>query len=121
MQAPQNASWSTWAWNGTFGRFWPSSAPSSSPSTTGTDSTTKTYTMAEVRKHNKEADCWIIIANKVYNVTLFLEKHPGGADQILGQAGQDATNAFKGVGHSADAQITLAEYYIGELAKAALG
>ena len=37
------------------------------------------YSCNEISKHNKESSCWIIIDNKVYDVTQFLDKHPGGA------------------------------------------
>ena len=33
------------------------------------------YTLNEVKKHNKENDCWIIVKNKVYDVTPFLKYH----------------------------------------------
>lgn len=46
-----------------------------------------------VSKHNKETDCWVILHNrKVYDVTNFLEAHPGGGDIILPYAGKDITS-----------------------------
>ncbi len=45
----------------------------------------------EVAKHNTRDDCWVIISGQVYDVTDFLEMHPGGVGVILQQAGQDAT------------------------------
>lgn len=45
-------------------------------------------TMAEVAKHNSKESCWVIIAGYVYDVTEFLNNHPGGAAQILRYAGQ---------------------------------
>lgn len=38
----------------------------------------KTFTKEEVGKHNTAEDCWIIVHNKVYDVTKFLSEHPGG-------------------------------------------
>ena len=54
----------------------------------------KEYTREDVTKHNKENDCWVIIDDKVYDVTNFLVDHPGGKDAILLYAGQDATEQF---------------------------
>ncbi|CAO3627328.1 unnamed protein product [Cunninghamella blakesleeana] len=48
----------------------------------------------EVSKHNKKDDLWIVIHEKVYDLTSFLPEHPGGQKIILKYAGQDATEAF---------------------------
>ena len=36
------------------------------------------YEWSEVSKHDKEDDCWIVINKKVYDVTKFVDEHPGG-------------------------------------------
>jgi len=38
----------------------------------------KMFTKEQVAQHNKPDDCWIIVHNKVYDVTKFLSEHPGG-------------------------------------------
>ena len=53
------------------------------------------FTLEEVKKHNTEDDCWVIIDNKVYNVTTWLPKHPGGGHMILNLGGRDCTDEFK--------------------------
>jgi cytochrome b involved in lipid metabolism len=55
----------------------------------------RTFTEAEVSTHNKRSDLWIILKNKVYDVTPFVEEHPGG-DAILNNAGGDSTVGFFG-------------------------
>ncbi|XP_071237461.1 cytochrome b5-like isoform X1 [Salvelinus alpinus] len=79
------------------------------------DSNVKYYTLEEVKTHNMKTDAWLIIHDKVYNITSFLEEHPGGEDVLMVQAGADATVSFEDVGHSTDAREMLIKYYIGEL------
>lgn len=88
-------------------------APSSAPAA-GILSTV--YTAEEVAKHRKEGDVWVIIHGKVYNVSKFLDEHPGGVDVLLEQAGKDATAAFEAVSHSSAARGQLAGMEIGVLA-----
>lgn len=46
-----------------------------------------TYTLEEVSKHNKNNDLWIIYKKQVFDVTKFLENHPGGEEVLLDVAG----------------------------------
>ncbi|KAJ9050764.1 hypothetical protein DSO57_1011451 [Entomophthora muscae] len=54
----------------------------------------KTYSIGDVAAHNTEQDCWIIVQGKVYDMTPFLDEHPGGKKIVLKVAGQDATKQF---------------------------
>ncbi|KAH9503559.1 hypothetical protein Btru_068186 [Bulinus truncatus] len=76
-----------------------------------------TFTRQEVADHCSSESCWMVVNNKVYDVTRFLRLHPGGEDIILEYAGHDATSAFIDKGHSLDAFDMLAEYCIGEVTK----
>ncbi|KAG8391976.1 hypothetical protein BUALT_Bualt01G0243400 [Buddleja alternifolia] len=51
----------------------------------------------------------------VYDVTPFLEEHPGGDEIMLMSTGKDATADFKDIGHSNDAEEKMKEFYIGEI------
>lgn len=53
------------------------------------------FPVNEVMKHNTLEDCWIAIEGHVYDVSEFLQKHPGGAARIFRYAGKDATSAFR--------------------------
>ncbi|GJE91365.1 glyoxylate dehydrogenase [Phanerochaete sordida] len=65
----------------------------------------KILTGPEVAKHNGRDSCWIIVHGKVYDVTDFLDEHPGGSRIILKYAGQDATEAYEPI-HPPDAITT---------------
>jgi len=52
------------------------------------------FDAAEVAKHNTDKDCWVILGSAVYDVTKFLDDHPGGKEAIMLFAGQDATESF---------------------------
>lgn len=71
----------------------------------------------EVAKHNTEQDCWFIISGKVYDVTAYINQHPGGRNQIIPFCGHDATTAFatkNGQGsHSSSANQLLNAYLLG--------
>ncbi|KAK5116838.1 hypothetical protein LTR85_009098 [Meristemomyces frigidus] len=54
-------------------------------------------TRAEVRKHATPDSCWLIIQGNVYDLTTFLNEHPGGPAIIRRHAGEDATRAFEQV------------------------
>ena len=54
-------------------------------------------TVGELGKHNTARSCWLAIHNTVYDVTGFLDRHPGGRAVLLGAAGGDATAAFAAV------------------------
>ena len=74
------------------------------------------YTWDEVRQHASPGDLWLVIDNKVYDVSQWMNEHPGGAEILLSEAGEDATNAFAAIGHSLYAEGLLKEYYLGDLA-----
>ncbi|AEO63571.1 6a3cca0e-1992-4043-b3cc-2ddab3848fd4 [Thermothielavioides terrestris] len=54
----------------------------------------KTFTRDEVAKHNTEDSTWFVIDTVVYDVSDFLDAHPGGEAVLRQVAGQDATVAF---------------------------
>lgn len=57
--------------------------------------TLPTLTEAEVQKHNTAKSCYVTIGKKVYDVTDFLDSHPGGADLVLDYAGKDIADILK--------------------------
>lgn len=88
--------------------------PPSTKKTTG-----KLFTMAEIQKHKSENDCWIIVKDRVYDATEYLELHPGGIESITMNGGMDATEDFVAI-HSIKATKMLEKYYIGDLDKTSI-
>jgi nitrate reductase (NAD(P)H) len=52
-------------------------------------------TMAEVREHNTEYDCWSVLNGNVYNITPYLPYHPGTKEELMRASGDDMTALFK--------------------------
>ncbi len=80
----------------------PTVIATSTPTPTTTVSATPTptptiagYTMAQVRANNTAKSCWTAIDGYVYNLTNWINSHPGGSGAILFLCGTDGSNAFK--------------------------
>ncbi|XP_037085713.1 cytochrome b5-like [Pollicipes pollicipes] len=78
----------------------------------------KVFSLKEVQQHTGDPDIWMIIHNRVYDVTKFMDEHPGGEEVLRDMAGKEATENFEDVGHSTDAREMMKEFEIGELAEA---
>ena len=72
-------------------------------------------TRAKMAGHTSREDIWMSISGKVYDVSKYLDDHPGGEEVLFDRAGKDATEDFEDVGHSNQARATLKKYEIGEL------
>ncbi len=73
---------------------------------------------SDVAKHNTKSDCWTSISGKVYDISKYIARHPGG--QVITQAcGTDGTQLFATQGgegqHSGTARSQLATFEIGTL------
>jgi len=80
--------------------------------------TLRTFEIEDVEKHTSADDCWMIHENNVYDVTDFMETHPGGSDMLLSHAGSDVTDVLTDEDvhkHSECAYNLLKEYHIGKL------
>lgn len=53
--------------------------------------------LSEVARHNTPEDCWVVLNGRVYDLTEFLDRHPGGRKTIQGRAGKDASKIFNGI------------------------
>eukprot|EP00924_Labyrinthula_sp_SR-Ha-C_P016557 maker-scaffold_6-snap-gene-7.14-mRNA-1 protein AED:0.02 eAED:0.02 QI:44/1/1/1/1/1/3/58/532 len=75
----------------------------------------KEFSRAEVAKHNKDDDCWVIIENKVYDVTRFAPLHPGGERLLKEYGGQDVTEDFFGLHRVSVLEKYESKLYIGKI------
>ncbi|MFB6166906.1 MAG: cytochrome b5 domain-containing protein [Candidatus Nanohaloarchaea archaeon] len=81
----------------------------------------QSYTRAEVIQHDQKRgneDCWVIVEDKVFNLTGFIDRHPGGKAVI--KCGADNTARYHAVhGNSITRElmgdISLSDFKIGEL------
>jgi cytochrome b involved in lipid metabolism len=72
--------------------------------------------MSEVERHCTPEDCWVVINGKVYDLTEFLGRHPGGPKSILAWAGKDGSEVFNHIHQEAwIQQYLLPESLLGEL------
>ncbi|KAK3673940.1 hypothetical protein LTR78_006142 [Recurvomyces mirabilis] len=82
-------------------------------------SETKEFTYSDVSEHTSKKDVYMVIHDKVYNTSSFVDEHPGGEEVLLDVGGQDATEAFEDVGHSDEAREILEGLLIGNLKREA--
>jgi cytochrome b involved in lipid metabolism len=94
-------------------------APSVRPSATVAPSVAPaSYTMAQVSANKTAAKCWSVINGSVYDLTKWVNAHPGGAGAILSLCGTDGTQDFLAM-HRGDGRpiSILGNYLLGPLAK----
>ncbi|MDO8668665.1 MAG: cytochrome b5-like heme/steroid binding domain-containing protein [Candidatus Buchananbacteria bacterium] len=71
-------------------------------------------TAQEVAKHSAPEDCYLIVNQKVYDVSSFVNQHPGDRRNIEGNCGREVTGLFASI-HSNFAWDLLKKYEIGNL------
>ncbi|CAK4032121.1 Ceramide very long chain fatty acid hydroxylase SCS7 [Lecanosticta acicola] len=81
--------------------------------------TLPTLPSAQVAAHNTSKSCYVTVGTKVYDITPFLEDHPGGADLILDYAGKDVKEIMEDEishAHSESAWEILDDHLVGFVA-----
>lgn len=74
------------------------------------------YTLSQVATHGAASSCWTAIDGSVYDLTSWIQAHPGGAQPILGICGKDGSSAFtQQHGNDTKPQQMLATFKIGTL------
>ncbi|TGZ83883.1 putative cytochrome b5 [Ascodesmis nigricans] len=75
----------------------------------------KLYTYEDVKGHTTKKDLWMVVHDKVYDVSSFVDEHPGGEEVMMDVGGQDATDSFEDVGHSDEAREILEKMLVGKV------
>ena len=82
------------------------------------------YTATDVARHNRRDDAWIIVRDKVYDITNFINHHPGWTNggqtstvlAIMKNLGQECTEEFEAI-HTPEAKALLPGYLVGSVAR----
>ena len=86
--------------------------------TTTPVATTAGYTMAQVAANNSAKSCWAVIEGSVYNLTNWINSHPGGTGAIMSLCGTEATSSFNAQhANQSRPSSRLSGYLLGPLAK----
>ena len=93
--------------------------PAATPTATPTPSATASgYTMAQVAANNSAKSCWAVIEGSVYNLTNWINSHPGGSGAIISLCGTEATSSFNAQhANQSRPSSRLSGYLLGPLAK----
>ena len=93
--------------------------PAATPTATPTPSATASgYTMAQVAANNSAKSCWAVIEGSVYNLTNWINSHPGGSGAIMSLCGTEATSSFNAQhANQSRPSSRLSGYLLGPLAK----
>jgi cytochrome b involved in lipid metabolism len=87
-------------------------------SSAGASAASGSYTMTQVAAHADASSCWTTIGGGVYDLTSWVNQHPGGRAAILSLCGKDGTSAFEAQhGGQARPEEELASLKIGALAQ----
>ncbi|HTP56751.1 MAG TPA: cytochrome b5-like heme/steroid binding domain-containing protein [Candidatus Paceibacterota bacterium] len=78
----------------------------------------RSFTLADVAQHKDASSCYAAINGSVYDLTAWIDQHPGGPEHILSICGTDATDAFNAQhGGQARPESELATFRIGTLVR----
>uniref|UniRef100_A0AAQ4QEM9 Cytochrome-b5 reductase n=1 Tax=Gasterosteus aculeatus aculeatus TaxID=481459 RepID=A0AAQ4QEM9_GASAC len=77
-------------------------------------------TQEELQRHNTRNDCWTCIRGMVYNVTPYMDYHPGGEEELMKAAGIDGTDLFDQVHRWVNYESMLKECLVGRMATAVI-
>ena len=78
------------------------------------ETTESTISLSEVALHASADDCWSVVNGNVYDLTQWVNEHPGGSGSIESMCGVDATTAFNNQHNGqGEPETSLASFQIG--------
>ena len=81
-------------------------------------SVTAGYTMTQVKTNKSATKCWSVINGNVYDLTAWINSHPGGSGSIISVCGIDGTQDFLAMHRNqSKPESRLSSYLLGPLAK----
>jgi cytochrome b involved in lipid metabolism len=91
-------------------------APTTAPTAAATCQQ-QIYTVSDVASHGNQNDCWYVLYGSVYDLTDYVNVHPGGPSRIIQECGTtDATPAFSSIkNHNQALLAKQGRYSIGQL------
>ncbi|PBC31547.1 Cytochrome b5 reductase [Apis cerana cerana] len=87
---------------------------------TGVGGVPRIVTLSELASHNKQNDAWIAIRGIVFNVTRYMDFHPGGISELMRGVGKDATKLFESVHAWVNYQSILQKCVVGRLSRGSM-
>lgn len=75
------------------------------------------YTLSEIKRHDTEASAWIVAGENIYDVTDYIEHHPGGRYSIMKKIGGVVDCTQDLLYHSKSGQKYWKQFLIGKVTK----
>lgn len=82
---------------------------------TGVGGVLREVTLDQLAAHSKKNDAWIAIRGRVYNVTHYMDFHPGGDAELMRGVGQDGTSLFNQIHPWVNFESLLQKCLVGQL------
>ena len=95
----------------------PASLISDSSSTSEDSFRLHYYTCSEVRRHNIDTSAWIVAGDDIYDVTEYVEHHPGGKHSIMKKVGGIVDCTQDLMFHSKSGQKYWKQFLVGKVTK----
>ena len=74
------------------------------------------YTFADVQANDSASSCWSVINGNVYDLTGWINSHPGGSSRILNLCGTDGSSSFNAMhGGQSNPESRLQSFLLGPL------